>query len=205
MKPNLKSYNTTSLVFHTTMALPNDLISEIRNISPPDEDGDSSFVDSYQRHNASVWVIEVDKGPDKEIRRFNVVFNYELGRGRKLGKRIPKIEQIIDILSSIGKENDFDCRVAFEFGRRLKPKPIIALPVKYMDFPNMPFDRIEGVHLVKLDGAETKYDVILEALGRGVITESVFFKYTSEIDKSLADKILSESMTISDRFVFKEQ
>lgn len=206
MKPNLKSYNATSLEFYTTLVLTDELISEIQNISPPDEDGDSLFVDSYKSHRAFVWVIEVDKGLDKGTRRFRVEFNYELGRGRRLRKSTPRIEQLIDILSSIKEKVDLDCRVALEFGKRLKPKPLITLPMKYMDFPDMPFDRIQGLHLVKLDDKETKYEVILEAPVEGIIMENVFFKYTSEVNKSLAGKILGEATTISHRFVvLKEQ
>jgi hypothetical protein len=204
MKPNLKSYNATSLGFYTTLALTDGLISEIQNISPPDEDGDSLFVDSYKGHWAFVWIKEVDKGLDKGTRGFRVEFNYELGRGGRAHKSIPGIGRLIDVLSSIKEKVDFDCRVALEFGRRLKPKSVIPLPTKYTEFLNMPFDIIQGLHMVKLDGKERKYDVILEAPAKNIITESVFFKYTSGIDKSLADRILREAMTISDHFVSKE-
>ena len=205
MKPNLKSYHAISLEFSTTLTLTDDLISKIQNISPPDKDGDSLFVDSYNGHRAFVWVIGVDKGVDKDIRRFRIEFNYELVRGGKLRKSTPRIEQLFDILSLIEEKMDFDCRVAFTFGKRLKPKSIISLPMKYMELPNMPFDRIQGLHLVKLDGKEKKYDVILEAPAQGIIMENVFFKYIFRIDKSLPDKILREATTISDSFVFKEQ
>ena len=204
MKPNLKSRHITRLYFNTTLVLANDLLLEIRNVSPPDEDGDSFFGDSYQGHKAFAWVIEIEKNSDKNMRRFRVEFNYELGRGGRLRKSIPGIGQLIDVLSSIKENGDFDCQVAFEFGKRLKPKSVIPLPMKYTEFLNMPFDIIQGLHMVKLDGKERKYDVILEAPAKNIITESVFFKYTSGIDKSLADRILREAMTISDHFVSKE-
>ena len=35
--------------------------------------------------------------------------------------------------------------------------------MKYIEAPDMPFDRIQGLHLIKLDNNETKYDVFLEA------------------------------------------
>lgn len=205
MKPNLKSRYATSLEFSTDLALTGELISKIRNISPPDKDGDSLFADSYNGHRAFVWVIEVDKALDKDIRKFRIEFNYEARGGGKLGASMPRIEQLIEILSSISERVDIDCRVAFTFRKRLKAKPIISLPMKYFEFPNMPFDRIQGLHLVKLDGKETKYDVILEAPAQGIVIENIFFKYTSEIDKSLAGKILEQAAAISDNFVSKER
>lgn len=204
MKPKLKSRYATSLEFSANLALTGELISKIRNISPPDKDGDSLFVDSYNGHRAFVWVIEVEKEPDKDVRRFRIEFNYEARGGGKLGASIPRIEQLIEILSS-NERVEFDCRVAFTFRKRLKPRTIISLPMKYFEFPNMPFDRIQGLHLVKLDGKETKYDVILEAPAHGMVIENVFFKYASGIDKSLASKILEQAATISDNFVFKER
>jgi len=205
MKPNLKSYNATLLEFHTTLPLTGDLISKIRSASPPDEEGDSPFIDSYQGHNAYVWVIEVDKGVDKDKRRFSIHFRYEVGRGRKPSKKNPLIEELVDILSSIKGNLAFDCQVNFVFRKRLKARSIISLPMKYVELPNMPFDRIQGLHLVKLDGSETKYDIILDSPSSGTIIETLFFHYSSRVDKTLAEKILREAMTISDRFVLRGQ
>jgi hypothetical protein len=65
-------------------------------------------------------------------------------------------------------------------------------------------DRIQGMHLVKLDGSETKYDVFLEVPTQGVIIENIVFKYSSKIDSNLANNILVEAVRISDKFVLKE-
>ena len=200
MQPNLKSYCATLLEFSTTLFLTDDLISKIRNTSRPDKDGDSAFVNSYKKHRAFVWFKEVDKN----IQKFEVEFTYETLSGGKLPKKIPRIEQLTEILSSIKEQLHFNCRVFFSFGKNLRVKPIISLPMKYIEFPNMPYDRIQGLHLVKLDGKEIKYEVILEVPAPGVLFQNVIFKYPSIIDKSLADKILLEAASISERFILKE-
>jgi hypothetical protein len=75
--------------------------------------------------------------------------------------------------------------------------------MKYIESPNVPFDRIQGLHLVKLDG-QTKYDVFLEAPTQGMVMANILFEYTSRLDESLASKILVEAEAISNRFVIKE-
>jgi hypothetical protein len=205
MRPNLKSYHATSLHFNTNLTLTDELISEIQNTSPPDKEGDSLFLDSYDGHRAWVWVIGLDKGVKEDVRRFRIEFNYEVRAGGKLGKRIPRIEQLMNMLSSTREKMNFDCRADFQFGKRLKPRPIIGLPMKYLELPDMPFDRIQGLHLVKFDSSKIKYEVILEAPANGIVMENVLFRYISEIDNSLAGKILVEAATISDKFVLKEQ
>ena len=200
MQPNLKSHYANSLEFSTTLLFPSDLVSKIQDSSSPDEDGDSVFFDSYKGHRA----LAVVKRINKDTQNFKVEFTYEAVSGGKLRKKMPRIGQLIEILSSLREQVLFDCRVSFTFGKRLRPRPIISLPMKYIEAPNMPFDRIQGLHLVKLDGEETRYDVFLEAPTQGTLMENVIFKYSSAIDKSLASKTLAEAESISDRFDSKE-
>lgn len=200
MQPNLKAHHVNLLEFSTTLSLTDDLISKIRDSSRPDKDGDSVFFDSYRGHRA----IAVVKGINKDIQNFEVEFTYQAVSGGRLSKSFPRIEQLTDVLSSVKEQLNFECSVSFTFGKSLRPRPIISLPMKYIEAPNIPFDRIQGLHLIKLDDGETKYDVFLEAPTQGVLLENVVFKYKSRIARSLADKILLEGTSISDRFVSKE-
>jgi len=68
----------------------------------------------------------------------------------------------------------------------------------------MPFDRIQGLHLVKLDGSKTKYDIFFEVPSKGILLETVQFKYESTCDELIPDKILVEAGSISSRVVFNE-
>jgi len=146
----------------------------------------------------------VVRGINKDIRDFETEFVYQTARGGRLSKSLPRIEQLINVLSLVKEELNFECLVSFTFGKSLHPRPIISLPMNYIEVPNKPFDEIQGLHLVKLDGGETKYDVFLEAPTQEVLVENIAFKYQSKVDRSLADKILQEGNTISDKFVSKE-
>lgn len=202
MQPNLKSRNVISLEFSTTLPLSSDLVSKIRESACPDEDGDSVFFDSYRNHRA----IAVVKGVNREdTSNFEAEFTYEARSGGRLPKAVPRIEQLIDVLSPVKEQLDFECRVSFTFGKSLRPRPIISLPMKYIEAPDMPFDRIQGLHFVKLNGKEIKYDVFLEAPSQGILVENILFKYTSRINNFLAGKILAEAESISNRFVVKDQ
>jgi hypothetical protein len=198
MQPDLKSRHAISLEFSTTLLLSKDLVSEIRNKSHPDEDGDSVFFDSYRNHRA----LAVAKGVTREdTNSFQVEFTYQARSGGKLPKSLARVEQLMNILTLVEEQANFECRVSFVFGRKLRPRPIIGLPMKYIEAPNMPFDRIQGLHLVKIANNEAKYDIFLEAPSYGIIVENVIFKHTSPIDNALASNILKEAVSISDRFV----
>jgi len=200
MQPNLKLYNVTSLEFKTKLIFNDDLILQIRTIANPDEDGDSFFADTYKGHRAFVRIREIDK----DIRRFEIEFTYVTLGGRRLPKHIPRIEQLIEILASMQEPISFDCEVSFLFGKSLRPRCIISLPMKYIETPNMPFDRIQGLHLIKLDN-QLKYDVFLEAPTTGILMANILFEYKSSVDESLAGKILVEAEAIANKFVIKEQ
>ncbi len=197
---NLKEHNVTDLRFAAEIILTDDLIAEIHLLSKPDSDGGSVFSESYEKHKAFVWVTKADE----KTFQSKVFFNYETKRTSK-PKEIPsRIEELIHILSRTNQQLTFDCRASFHFAKNLHMKSIIHLPQRYLEMPDMPFDRIQGMHFVKLDGSETKYDVILESPTQGILIENVIFKYSSIIDNSLASNIFAEAIKISDNFVFKE-
>ena len=200
MQINLKAHNATDLGFSAKITLTAELIAEIHKLSPPDSDGDSPFVESYQNHRAWVWVPKADE----KTFQADIMFTYEAKSGGKLGKKRARISQLIDLLSPISQQLTFECIASFLFSKKLHAKSIISLPQKSLELPDMPFDRIQGMHLVKLDGSETKYDVFLEVPTQGVIIENIAFKYSSKIDNNLANNILVEAVKISDKFVVKE-
>lgn len=204
MKPDLTTYSSTVLRFHANLKLTSSIISKIREISPADAKGDSLFMASYKGHRAHAWVMTRDKGAEGS-RKFTINFNYSVVSGRKLSAKAPPISDLIDILTTARKRPTFQCQVYLDFGKRMKPKSLIRLPMEYTEFSSMPFDRIQGVHLVKLDGEDIKYDVILEAPTKGAISANILFKCTSRIDQSLADRILLEAETIAAKFVLREQ
>jgi hypothetical protein len=179
-------------------------IAKIRDISPPDSDGDSLFIDTYRGHQAYAWVLATDKGT-KVSRKFTIIFDYSLGRGKRSEKKAPPIGDLIDVVSIIKKRPTFQCQVYFDFGKRMKPKSLVRLPIDYTEFTSMPFDRIQGVHLVKLDGEAIKYEVILEAPTKGRISANIIFNCKQKIERALADNILKEAETIAAKFMLWEK
>lgn len=200
MDINLKAHNATELEFSSSITLTADLIEELHKLSKPDTDGDSPFLHSYENHRAWAWVYKADK----KTFQSNIFFTYETKKGGRLGKKQPRIVQLTDFLSRTNQKLTFECRASFQFGKRSHVKSIIHLPQKYLEMPDMPFDRIQGMHFVKLDGSETKYDVFLEVPTQGVIIENVIFKYSSKVDDNLATNILTEALKLSDNFIIKE-
>lgn len=203
MRPNLKPYDITSLTASFVLTFSEDLIAQIREASPPDDDGDSVFLDSYKvdnvSHRASVWVMELDK----DVGSFRVGLRYELGKGGRLRKDMPRINKIFDILASIEEQINIDCQVIFTFERRQRIKPIIPLPMKLIESPDMPFDEIAGVHLVKRIEERERHDVVLGISTGGVLFENIFFEHRASIQERLVDDIVGQAVEISNRFVSK--
>ncbi len=200
MQINLKAHNATELLFSAKLTLTSDLIAKLHELSQPDSDGDSLFLETYEGHRAFAWIYKLD---DKKLQS-SIVFSYEGKKGGRLAKNRPRISQLIDLLSPVGLQATFECTASFQFPKKLRMKSIIHLPQKYLEIPDMPFDRIQGMHFVKLDGSETKYDVFLEIPTQGVILENIIFKYLSKIDNNLPNNLLIEALKISENFVIKE-
>ena len=198
MEPNLKAFNVAYLTFNATVPLSLEQVSKIRDAAHPDSDGDSAFFGSYEGHSS----LAVVKRINKNKKAYEVEFAYVSRNRGKVDQNNPQIKQLIEILSSVQDQLNFECVVTFNFGRKLHPKSIISLPNKYIESPNMPFDRIQGVHLIKLDADKVKYDVFLEAPAQGILGENIIFKHSSKFQESLSDAIFQEAKTISDKIVF---
>lgn len=201
MTPDLKGLNVFLLEFSTEVQLNSDIVRKIRDASNPDEEGDSVFFDSYKGHTA----LAVVYGAGRDTQPYRLIFRYTARSGGRLSKDVPRITQLFDILSDVKEQLSFECSVSFDFGKALHPRPLITLPVECPSTAGMPFDRIQGLHFVKLDGNGTKYDVFLEAPARGIVRETVEFKYVSPFEQSVPQKILLMAQSISDKFVFKER
>lgn len=199
MQINLRSKHISRLTFSAILQLSNGFISRIRELSPPDKNDNSAFIEIYSRHRAWLWV----SVHNEEENIYRLGFTYEAG-SRKLPRRYPRISQLINILCEIKEKQTFDCTAILNYGKKLRPKSIISLPMKWIEAPNLPFDRIQGLHLVKFEDNGIKHEVYLEAPSPGLLFMSINFKYRSAINDLLLDRIVSEAVSVSDMFVFKE-
>ncbi|MFC1912121.1 hypothetical protein ACFLXG_03085 [Chloroflexota bacterium] len=205
MKPDLKSFSITEINIRGDIALTTNLIDAIGKASPPDEDGDSDFRDSYKvgRSSYVAWGFLSVSSKDDMPSWFGL--RYEEGRGGKLGKSIPRINEAIEILSAIDDPTELYSLVKFEFRKRDRIKAILNLPVTLSESPSMPFNEIRGIHFSKLEGKHSKYDVILDYSQGGSLSETVIFELKAKINESLIDECIKEAISISNRFVMKEK
>jgi len=203
MKPSLKSLNINVLRFRVRLTLPDDLLTRIQQVAPPDDEGDSLFVDSYKignfNHRTFVWVMR----PRGKSERHDIGFIFEVGRAGKLNKKAARVDSLVEILSSIKTEMDFQCNATFIFKKRQKVRTLIDLPLKISTFSGLPFDYIEGVNFVKRGDGQEQYGVILDRMLDGELFSNVTFNYKTKFRDSLADDIAGEAVRICDSFVLK--
>lgn len=204
MKPDLVSVNVVDLSFYVGLPLNDDLVNAIHEAAPPDEDGDSGFLDSYavQRrgHRVIAWVIS----PAESKGDFRISFTYTLGKAERLLKKVPKVGQLIDILSNLKREVAFDCSVTFQFGKREPASSVVVLPLRISRLATIPFDEVRGLRFVKLDGNKILYSVILDLTSEGVLRQNIVFSHSSNFSITLADNILRKATDISRKFVSRE-
>jgi len=202
MGPNLKSAGINSLRLSCEISLTEALINQIHDIAPPDEEGDSIFVDSYKvneiSHRAFTWVLK----PRGKATKFRIAFVYEIGRGGKW-RKYPRINKLLDILSSIEEPITFSCQASLKLGRGAKAKPIVNLPMRWTQAPYMPFNEIHGLHLVKLNGKEIEHEIILDLVTTKELKGTVFFSYNAKVHALITHDIFNKAVKISESFVLK--
>jgi hypothetical protein len=105
MQTNLKNHFITELEFSVTAPLEKDILSQIQDSARIDSDEDYVFFEFYDGHAAIGWL----QKPDKKHSQSNINFIYRHKKGRKPKKELPKISQLIEILSTIDNVFDFEC------------------------------------------------------------------------------------------------
>lgn len=201
MQPDLKSKNAESLEVSFAIPLSNEQVSELRLVAKPNQNGESIFFDSYKDHR----VLAIVKDVDKNSKEYNVEFTFEALKGGRLPKKLNRVSQLMKILGVTKGNLDYETETLFIFQKNQHAKSIITLPMMYIEAPDSPFDKIQGIHLTKSYQGETKYDVYLDAPEPGVLFENVNFKYCSAFSENLPENILEEALIISQKIVLKEK
>ena len=205
MKTDLVSVGAASLSFSTELYLNDDVVNAIHEVSSPDEDGDSVFFDSYalqgHGHGVIAWVVSLPENKGG----FRISFNYTPGKVEQLPKKVPKVAQLIDILSNLKEKVAFDCSATFQFSKRERVlSPVVTLPIRISPAETLPFDEVRGLRFVKLEGNKILYSVILDLTSEGALNQSIGFSHPSNFSTNLADDILRKSTDISRMFVSSE-
>lgn len=204
MRLNLKPPFIQNIRFSTRLTLPKEIIDEVHGASAPDEDGDSLFYDVYNidraKHFAWSWVIlEEEDKPEYSI-SFSICI---CSKTPRIEATTPSIDKLFEIISSLKDEQDFSCQITFVFSKRSKARSIIKLPLELIDLKDQPFDRIQGVHLVKCDGDSNLWDVAIDRESDGSLFERVMFNYSAPFSKSVAEEIMKKALQISNSLVIQ--
>lgn len=202
-RPNLKIFNLVEVRFNFEAKITDELSKRLEAF-PADRDGDYVFFDSYKSERIGHIANAVVSLLNKSENGFGFSFLYRLGRGGRLRKDLPRISDLFEVISAIRERVEYDCLLRFQFGRRLKPKTLIDLPLKVTGQENVPFNEIRGVHFVKREKGEVKYDVILDLFDGGGLMNTVLFKHKDKIDESVVGKIIQNGLEISKSFASRE-
>jgi hypothetical protein len=199
---NLKKLNIVELRFDFSINLMDDLLEKVESVVAADKDGDYMFMDPYRIDNVGhVLATMVSKSGVPEIYRVRGI--WEIRKGRVSSKGLVSVGKLFEIISSIEAKTMLEGSLRLSFSRRKKYKSIINLPIKITDMPKMTYDEIHGMHFVKREGRDFKYDVILDVERDGSLTELVIYQRRMEVKESILEDIIQEGLEISDCFVLR--
>jgi hypothetical protein len=200
MKPDLKACHAFSMQFNCVTNVSNEIVSAIRASSTHDKDGDFLFIKNYDSTNSWAWVDKPKRSRSQDTYRVKISFYYDLEKEKVPPPGTKSIDELLDILRPCTEQISFDCNIMFEYPKKLKTSTIISIPLKWTDSVEMPFNIIQGLHLVKLENNKRLYDIQLEAFDDGNFGMSLNFNQKLAISEQLADQVLSFATNIARRF-----
>ncbi len=121
----------------------------------------------------------------------------------RTSRRIPaSIEGLFDLLSPVIDKVNLRTSADFLYTKEVKAKPIIEIPNKYINDPNVPFDYIQGYHFIKKSTELGKgYNVLLDSNKRGEYLVRVVFEHSEKFDKELFNDCVKEVESIARKFI----
>lgn len=205
MTVNLKSLSINEVELSGNIELPDILIQQIREVSPPNKDGNTLFYDSYKIGNDSHVGWLALSSPEKDTKTYRFFLHYQPGRVRKQKKRIPLVSEALEILSNTDNPFELSCSVTFSFKKRDKVKTILSLPLALSDSPSFPFDEVRGIHISKTEDKIRKYDAILDRGRDGSLTAAIGFPHKVTINSALISDVVNKAVEISAGLVCREK
>ncbi len=204
---DLKSNSVITFGFSTTLLLPDDVIRRIRELSPADKDGDSTFQEEQEAPNGKLMVFALVSGVGKSDKKVGIRFDYYPRRrarsAKKSTKIMPSVSNLLGALSTLQEETKFECRLISQFKKPSKAIPILKLPLKLTDFPGSVFGEIHGIHFVSRNGTDLIH-AILDTSQDGALLESINFSYSKQFNQSIAEDILTRALELAKLYVVME-
>jgi hypothetical protein len=198
MKPDLRKYNAFSLRFETSIDSSQSYNDEISRLSPPDEDGDRVFADLYDGILAHSVVSKYSKAKGSKV---SISFAYVFEKRKKLSHPTPGIDQLMAILSATSESCKFGCQVGFDLKTSKNSKPLIPLPIKLTDFPHVPFNSVQGMHLKKVTAVGDEFDIFIEGTEKGELYINLIFELTKVFHNEIATDIVTIAYEVAKGFI----
>jgi len=144
MKPNLKPFNIRKLSLSTTCVIPEEILSNIKK-QDKDADGALRFFDSYTIDRVSHLCVLTLQCRDENNGEYFIEFEFSISKRKiKLYRRIPKINNLIDMLCTLDKTHNFNCSTNIEFSKKDNRQFIIDLPIIISKNSVLPISLIDG-------------------------------------------------------------
>jgi hypothetical protein len=207
LSSSLKKLNIEFLQFSTRLTLDGAVIQKIQESSPPDEDGDSEFLEQVPIGKDTQWVSAwFSRRTGKN--ECSIVFTCRQGKYRVPGRprkrpSIPLPTELLDILSVVKDEFEFDCRMRLTYKTR-KVRPIVNLPLRVSNHPHSLFTEIRGLHFCRKDQMNQSLDVIMDIVDNE-LQETMSFVRRSQIRESLFNDIINDAVVLNQGFVSLEK
>jgi len=191
-------------MFKCNLTLSGDILAKINKSAPPDEDDDNVFFYSGKVDGIGHFCVCVVSRIKKGKENCSIGLSCKQGRLGRLHKDMPRLSTLKDILCAIEEPIEFQCSAVFMFSRISKVKQILRLPMTLFDSNELPFNDISGLRLVKREGRKSIYNVILEILPNGSISQSVQYQYNSTFNESIIHEVVMKGVDISNKFLKME-
>lgn len=203
--PNFKLHSISELRFSAKISIPNEIAQQIKQISPPDKDHDSTFYEKYGTGNSSYIGVSTITEPTKKDQPHRFIVHYHKSNIKLPTRKYAKIGQLVEILSVLSMPVEFGCLLIFSFSKRDKVKTIIELPLVVSKSPNSLLSEVRGLHFAKTDGKKSIYEVIIDHTEDNQLFETVAFNHSVAISGELVNSIIYKAVEISNRFIFREK
>lgn len=114
------------------------------------------------------------------------------------------VADLVRLLSEWDAEATFNCSVGLLYPKKGWTSRI-ALPMRLLEYDDLPFDEFRGFRAVKVEDGKTAYSVIIDRPENKALSHSVLFSQTAAINDVLADIILGQGAHISSLFIHPGQ
>ena len=200
MKLDLVRFKAEGIRFSTVVPLQPEFFRSILDTQPDlaKELGFATFGTRYSRskmaHLASGVIRPLEDGG------YLVGINYEREARIQPPRGVPAISHMFEVLSSIGGTHNFSCTARFRYPAA-EYQSIIGIPVRLEESKALPYNEIRGLRVVKREGEDILYDVLLDRRNEYIHAETEF-SYAGTFSAELPSSILLSAVEIGSAFVF---